>query len=224
MNSSRNRGRLTMLVVGAVLVALAATASISLSAKSSDRPVADLLGGTSGSQGSDESLPSHAIKLAGGRIDRKTTWGVWLHGDTSAGNCWSTETISRGTPFGETYCGYPVPPAYWRLISSGPVGRPGNPRAMLFFLVRHDVGRIAVLVNQGKGRPNKRIEMTTRVISSEQARESRADPNFGYATAIYSGSLFCVKQVELFDRTGSRVRNVRPACTGPRDPVEENFE
>lgn len=223
MTTLRNRGRLTVVLIGGALVALAAMASISLSAGSSEQPAKELFDDASLVQRSED-IPHRAIKLAGGRIDRQSTWGVWLHGDQSAGNCWSTETITRATPFGETYCGYPVPPAYWRLISSGPVGRKGDPKALLFFLTRSDVDRIIAVVKQGDARPDRRVEMATQAISAEQARRSQADPDFTYATTVFRGSLFCVKRVEVFDQSGARVLSAKPSCTAPRDPIEENFE
>jgi len=219
-----NRARKTTLLIVGVLVASVATISIARPAKSSDPTTQGQLSNSSLPHRAGNPIPNYAIKLAGGRIDRKTTWGVWLFGDPVSGNCWSTRTTTRGFPFGATYCGYPVPPAYWRLISSGPVGRNGDPRALLFFLTRQDVSRITVRVGQGKGRRDKWVDMKTRVISPRQARMSHARPNFSYAVAIFRGSLFCVKQVEVFDRSGNQVRNVQPTCTGPRDPVKENFE
>jgi hypothetical protein len=223
MISLRKRGRLVAMLIGGALVALAAMASISLSAGSSEQPAGNLFEDATSAQRAGD-IPHRAIKLAGGRIDGQSTWGVWLHGDPASGNCWSTQTITRGAPFGETYCGYPVPPAYWRLISSGSVGRKGHPKALLFFLTRSDVGRIVAVVKQGRGRPDRQIEIPTRVISAEQARKSGADTDFAYATTVFRGSIFCLRKVEVFDRTGQRVRSMRPACTGPRDPIEENFE
>ena len=224
IHSSSTRIRRAILLVVGVFAASLALVGIVLPAKSSDPSTQGKLRDLSHRHRASDSIPSYAIKLAGGRIDRKSTWGVWLHGDRVFGNCWSTQTTTRGIPFGETYCGYPVPPAYWRLISSGPVGQKRNPKALLFFLARQDVARIVALVNQGKGRQDKRIDMTTQTISPKQARKSHADPNFTYASVVFRGSLFCVKRVEVFDRSGSLVRNMEPVCTAPRDPIKENFE
>lgn len=222
--SSMNLARKAIFFTVCTLLASMMLSRIVSLAQSGDPTTQRQLGDSTMSRKAGDSIPDYAIKLAGGRFDKKSTWGVWLFGDHVFGNCWSTQTTTRGASFGDTYCDYPVPPAYWRLISSGPVGRNGDPRAMLFFLTRRDVGRITALVNQGNGRRDRWIDLKTRVISLEQVHKSHAHSNFSYAVAIFSGSLFCVKQVIVFDRSGNQVRNVEPHCSGPRDPIKENFE
>jgi hypothetical protein len=225
MSIRSNRGRKALLLSSGVCAAILVTTIIVLlpDAQSSDPRSLSQASDLRSSPKASDPIPDYAIKLAGGRIGRHSTWGVLLFG-RSGGNCWANKTTTHSTPFEEVYCGYPVPPAYWRLISSGQISRDGAPGSMLFFLTRRDVGRITALVDPGKGQPNKWVGAKTQVISPGQARRSHARSNFSYAVARFPGTLFCIKQVAVFDRSDQQVDQEQLTCTGPRDPIKENFE
>jgi hypothetical protein len=207
-----------VLILSGFVVAAAMVVIVLPSANSSNAPLAAEESRFSPAIG--KPIPNYALKAVGGRIGRRATWSVWLFG-RRADNCWATKTTTRGIPYEEAFCGYNVPPDYWQLAASGEVG---GGRSMAFYLTRKDVGRVTAHVRQGKGRPDKRVSMKTRSISAEQARRAHLHANFSYATTNFSGSLFCVKRVEVFDHFGRQVEEKRLKCIPPSDPVKENFE
>jgi hypothetical protein len=223
MRTSTGVSRKAFLLMSILVAALAGAIAIALPAWSSDSAALREQSNQAGSPSAGELIPDYAFKAAGGRIDRKSFWGVWLFGRAGQ-NCWATKTSTRGIPFGEAYCGYAVPPAYWRLIWSIPVGKAKRTQSTMFFLTRQDVDKIAVLVRRTKDRPDIWVSTKTRTLSSERASKSRMRLNFSYAVAVFPGSLFCVREIEMFNKSDSQMAKVKPACIGPKDPVKENFE
>lgn len=216
--------KVLLLATSALVVLVAAIFFLLPNAKSND-PGARAQSSKSGRPPkASNPIPDRAIKVVGGRLGRYSTWGIWLFGGPN-GNCWATKTTTRRTPFEEAYCGYSVPPAYSQLAASGPVARDDGPRSMVFFLTRRDVSRLTVLITRGrKDQADVSVEMRTRFLSPGQIKQTRMRPNFGYATAVFSGSSYCVKRVDSFNESGELIDRTSLACTPTRNSIEENFE
>jgi hypothetical protein len=155
-------------------------------------------------------IPDYALKVAGGKFDQKSSWGVWVFGARHAGRCWATKSVESSLVNEDAYCGFSVPPRYWQLAARGSFGRGTSQRSMLFFLTRKDVGSVGVLMDFNQnGRPAW-VQVKAQAISADQARHAHMHSNFGYAVLMFPGPPGCLKQIAVFDRIGTRIEKSRP--------------
>lgn len=163
--------------------------------------------------GSKSAIPGYGVKVAGGQVDDGSSWGIWLYGSSHAGQCWATKTVGSRFKNVEANCGFSVPSKSWQFAARGSFGSGRHHRSMLFFLTRRNVGSLNVQLGFKSNRAPRWVHLKAQLLTASEARQARLRRDFGYAVAVFSGPLGCIRRVSVFDKFGNRVeRASHVAC------------
>jgi len=158
------------------------------------------------------SVPTYALKVAGGRLPEGARWGAWLFGRHHAG-CWASKTVEDGFTQEDAYCGFALSRRYWQMAARGYLGSKQKPKSMLFFLTRPGVRALSVQLKVKSQQSMNWIHVNTRAITPTQAKRAHMRLNFKYSVSIRSGSYRCIRTVIVFGRSGNVIqRSHLPPC------------
>jgi hypothetical protein len=170
--------------------------------------VAAMITTQSGARATDGAPPGRAVKVADGRFDKKTTWSIWLFGDTQRGSCWLTRVKSGDLFKNTTLCGFSVPKRRWQMAARASYGSSSRTKSMLFLLTRRSLDRILLRL-QGRKRP---VNFDVERLTAEEAKEAGLALDFGYSSTTFPGSIGCVQKITFIYRSGRREQGGNPNC------------
>lgn len=153
-------------------------------------------------------IPHYAVKVAG-RLNGHMSWGIWLYGKRHRQDCWDTRTRSHREVTSESVtCGVAVTKAAYQLAASGPVGTANAPQGLLFFFVKPGVRRLALLIENRKGKRSW-TSVASRSISSEERRSARLSHRFGYVVKVIRRTGICAVRVRAIGPRGKLIGHGR---------------